>query len=591
MGRLVYAVAASAVFYLPTNGVEAAPRAALQGEMDPALRAQVAAAVGDTDRPIENRFEARRRARAAAEDAEAVLRSEGYYASVIEPTVGEGDAPAAVVRITPGRRFSIADPAIAWSKGEPDALSAEAAYKALGLQTGQPGRAADVVGAEGRAVAAVQKRGYADAAAEPRQVVVDHADATVRPTYHIVAGQIVRLDGVELVTTGRTDLTWLRRLAPWKEGQSYDPGMVAELERRLLDVGVYESVTVALATPDKATAAGLRPVIVSLAERKRRTLELGGSYGTEEGYGLDAKLTRYNVLGRADTASVSARLSNIDSRTGVTVSLPHWRRPDWTLTGTAAAYRTLTDAYDETGVGVGADVRRRYSKTSYLTFGTTVDVSRTKELRPLDLTVLGRDLVRFGTLADLTLDRSSDPLDPRHGWRLSVRAEPTLIVGEVNLPYLRLLAQGSAYYPIGAQARTVLAGRVRVGGIVNGTIPQIPASQRFYAGGGGSVRGFSYQGVGPKLSDDTPQGGASLVEASAEVRHDLTRRWGLVAFVDAGAVGTDQFPGADNLAIGAGIGVRYNLGFGPIRIDLATPVNKRGGESPFQIYVSIGQSF
>jgi translocation and assembly module TamA len=137
----------------------------------------------------------------------------------------------------------------------------------------------------------------------------------------------------------------------------------------------------------------------------------------------------------------------------------------------------------------------------------------------------------------------------------------------------------------------VLAGRVRVGGIVNGGIPQIPASQRFYAGGGGSVRGFSYQGVGPQLSDGTPQGGASLVELSAEVRQKLAGKWGVVAFVDAGAVGTDQFPGADNLAIGAGFGVRYDLGFGPIRFDIATPVTKRDGNAAFQIYVSIGQSF
>jgi translocation and assembly module TamA len=591
LGRLVYAVAASAALCLPAESGSAAPRATVQGEIDSALKAEIAAAIGDTDRPIENRFEARRRARAAAEDAEAVLRSEGYYANQIEPSVGEGDAPAAIVHVTPGKRFMIAGPAIAWTGAAPDDQTAAAARNALGLRPGQPGRAADVVSAEGRVVAATQKRGYADAAAEPREVVVDHADYTVQPTYHIAVGKVVKLDGLQLVTNGRTRLPWLQKLAPWRSGQTYDPEMVAELERRLLDVGVYESVTVALAPIDKTTPDGLRPVVVSLAERKRHTIELGGSYGTEEGYGLDAKWTRYNVLGRADTLALSARLSNIDSRAGVTVTLPHWRKPDWTLTGNAQAYHTTTDAYDENGVGIGADVRRRYSKTSYLTFGATVDLSQTKEPSVTDLTILGRDLIRFGTLADLTLDRSDDPLDPKRGWRFSVRAEPTVILGDENLPYVRLISQGSVYYPFGPQARTVLAGRVRVGGIVNGGIPQIPASQRFYAGGGGSVRGFSYQGVGPQLSDGTPQGGASLVELSAEVRQKLAGKWGVVAFVDAGAVGTDQFPGADNLAIGAGFGVRYDLGFGPIRFDIATPVTKRDGNAAFQIYVSIGQSF
>ena len=559
--------------------------------MDAGLRTAIGVAVGETDRPIANRFEARRRARAAAEDATAVLRSEGYYANRVTPEIGEGDAPAAVIKVEPGKRFHIADPTLAWEGDAPDAATADAAKFALDLKSGQPGRAADVIGAEGRVVAAVQKRGYADASAQPREVIVDHADASVRPNYRIAAGQIVRLNGLMVTNEGRTNRRWVERLAPWRAGQTYDPEMVAELERRLLDAGVYDSVTVALAPIEETTAEGLRPVVVSLAERKRRTLDLGASYGTEEGYGLDVRQTRYNVLGRADTLALSGRLSNIDSRTGIALTLPHWRRPQLTLTATAAAYATRTDAYDENGVGVRADVRRRFGKTSYLTVGASLDYSQTEELSIQTLNPLGRNIVTVGTLADLQLDRSDDPLDPKHGWRLLARAEPTMILGETNLPYMRLQVQGSAYYPFGALARTVVAGRVRVGAIANGSIPRIPASRRFFAGGGGSVRGFSYQGVGPRLVDDTPQGGASLLEVSGEVRHYFTERWGFAAFVDAGAVGDSQLPGIDNLAIGAGVGVRYNLGFGPIRLDIATPVNKRANASPFQIYVSIGQSF
>src|SRR5690606_14957591 len=146
------------------------------------------------------------------------------------------------------------------------------------------------------------------------------------------------------------------------------------------DAGVYESVTVALAPAANATAEGLRPVVVSLADRRRRTIELGGSYATEEGFGVDARWTRYNVLGRADTLGLLARLSDLDSRAGATLTLPHWLRPQQTLTTGAAAYRVRTDAYDETGVGVRADVQRRYGRTSYITVGASVDVSQTEEL-------------------------------------------------------------------------------------------------------------------------------------------------------------------------------------------------------------------
>ncbi len=602
MGRLVNAVAVSAAALcaqgLGVGGLGAAraeeanaPRAAVQGELEPALRVAIEQAVGETDRPIENRFEARRRARAAAEDAIAVLRSEGYYAYQVAPDVSGTEPPAPLVRVEPGARFVIADPKIEWQGSQPEPATTAAAQAAMALAPGQPGRAAEVVGAEGRIVAAVQKWGYADVTAEPREVVVDHADHSVRPTFRIAAGGLVRLDGLDFSTDGRTRLAWLQTLAPWAPGDRYDPADVAELERRLLDTGVYESVTVGLAPPDKATAEGLRPVLVSLAERKARTLELSASYATTDGAGVEARWTRYNLLRRADTLSVLARVSDRDTRIGPEVSLPHWRRPQQTLRLAGAGYRIRTDAYDETGGGVQADVTRRYSRTSWVTVGASLDLSRTEELVGNGvLTPLGRDIITFAGLADVALDRSDDPLDPTRGWRVSGRLEPTLLAGDETLPYLRLQAQGSIYYALGKLDKTVVAGRLRIGSIANGSIPEIPASRRFYAGGGGSVRGFGYQDVGPRLSDGTPMGGLSLVEASVEVRRDVTGPWGVVLFVDAGAVGSGRIPN-DDLSVGAGVGLRYNLAFGPIRVDVATPVTDRASNAAYQVYVSIGQAF
>jgi len=595
LDRLLHAVAAVSAA-LCVQGVGAAalaaePRARIEGDMDEGLRQAIQRVIGDTDDKIETRFEARRRARAAAEDAIAVLRSEGYYAYVVEPDVSEADPPTPVVRITPGPRFTLGDPAIQWTGRAPEPTAEAAAKAALALTPGEPGRAAEVVAAEGRIIAAIQDLGYADAAAEPREVIVDHADASVRPTYRIAAGPLVKLDGVEVTTDGRTRPEWVRRLAPWTPGEPYKPDEVAELERRLLDTGVYDSVTVALARADRATPEGLRPVVVSLAERKRRTIEASASYSTDEGAGVEGRWTRYGFFRRADTLSVLGRLSDLDSRAQVQVSLPHWRRPQQTLEMAAAAYDVTTDAYDETGVGVRADVTRRFGKTSYLTLGGSLDGSRTTERETETLSKLGRDIVTVAALGDVLLDRSDDPLDPRRGWRLSARAEPTMLLGEENLPYLRIQAQGTGYLPIGKQARTVLAGRVRLGRILNGSIPEVPASRRFYAGGGGSVRGFPYQAVGPRLEDNTPKGGLSLFEASAEVRHDLTQRWGLALFVDAGSVGSSGAIDFGDLALGAGVGVRYNLGFAPIRVDVAAPVSRRRNEPAFQIYVSIGQSF
>ena len=591
LGRLLYAVAASAALCTPAAAAAAEPKAVVQGEMDPDLRTAIQRVIGETDRPIENRFEARRRARAAAEDAIAALRSEGYYGYQVEPEVTEAEPPRPVVQITPGPRFIVGASALEWRGAAPDEDSAAAARDAMALRPGAPGRAVDVIAAEGRVVAAIQKRGYADAVAEPREVIVDHADHTLRPTYRIAAGSLVRLNGLDVTGEGRTNPTWLRRLAPWEAGDVYDPDDVAELERRLLDTSAYDSVTVALAPADKATGEGLRPVVVSLAARKPRTIEAGASYATVDGIGVNVRWTHYNRLRRADTMALYGQISDRDSRAGIDVSLPHWRRAQQTLKLGAAAYDEETDAYDEAGVEARADVTRRYGKTSYVTVGASVTASRSDELKAGTGTTLGRDLVTLATLGDLLLDRSNDPLNPTQGWRLSARLEPTLILGDTNLPYLRAVAQGSYYLPLDKRGRTVVAARLRLGRILNGTVDQIPASQRFYAGGGGSVRGFPYQAVGPRIDDDTPRGGVFLFESSFEVRQELTAKWGMAAFVDAGAVGSSGPIDFQDLAVGVGLGVRYNLGFAPIRVDVATPVARRNGEQAIQVYVSIGQSF
>jgi translocation and assembly module TamA len=590
VGRAAVAFAALAALYAH-EARAAAPRAVIEGEMDADLRQAIGRAVGETDKPIANRFEARRRAREAGENAILVLRSEGYYAHEVEPDVGEGEPPRPVVKVTPGPRFGIAEPKVEWIAPEPIPEVRQAGEAVMGLANGQPGRAADVIGAEGRIVAAVQKRGYADVVAGTREVIVDHADQTVRPTFKINSGDLVRLDGIDLVTEGRTNPAWLRQLAPWREGEVYDPEDVGELERRLLDTGVYDSVAIALAPKEKTTAEGRRPVLVSLADRRPRTLELGASYSTSEGAGVEARWTHYNRLRRADTLSLLGRASELDSRIEAQAILPHWRRPQHKLTAAAAAYNIRTDAYDEKGVGVRADVERRFGKTSYLTLGGSLDYSQTDELQIQNLTPLGSDLITVAGLAVMSLDRSDDPLNPRRGWRIEARGEPTYIAGDENLPYLKVTSLGSVYIPFGAQAQTVIAMRAKAGAMINGSASKVPASRRFYSGGGGSVRGYAYQAIGPRRSDNTPQGGGSVIEASVELRQKITGRWGGVVFIDGGAVGDDQFPSGDDFSAGVGIGVRYDLGFGPIRADIAIPLDKREGDAAFQIYLSIGQAF
>ncbi len=569
------------------------PAATITGVEDKALRDAIQRVLSISKTAPQSRAEARRRARDAGDDVVAVLRAEGYYAYAVEPDISEDDPPRGVVRVLPGPVFVLADPTIVWSGAAPDEGVSQRAVSAMRLTPGEPGRAADILGAEGRVIAQVQQLGYADVAAEPREVIVDHADHTVRPTFNIAAGDLTRLDGVELITKGRSNPAWVAHLTPWQAGDVYDPEDIAELERRLRDTAVYDSVSVSIAPREKILPDGRRPVVVNLTDRPERTIELGAGYSTSEGPGVDARLIRYNRLRRADTTTYTARLAKLEQRLEGEVALPHWRKPQQTLKLNGAVFRETTDAYDETGATISADLTQRRKTTSYRTYGVALDLSQSEQLENSGAGSVKEtlNLATLTTLGAMAWDQSDNILDPTRGWRFEARAEPTTSFGDTTLAYLRTQVQGSAYLPFGDDASTVLAARVKVGAIFGALVSEIPASRRLFSGGGGSVRGYAYQAIGPRLADNTPQGGVSLVETSFEVRHRFTERWGGVAFIDAGAIGPERKPDTEDFRFGAGIGVRYDLGFGPIRADIAIPLGKRAGDPAFQIYLSIGQSF
>lgn len=582
---------ASAHVALAAPAAAQAPRARVKGDIPADLRARIEAAIGTTDRPVRGRFESRQRATSAASEATAVLRSEGYYEFTLQPGVSDDAGGEPYVDIRIGPRFQISEPRIEWVDPAPAEAIQALGRRSLGLESGQPGRAIDVVSAEARVLSAIQKEGYADAFIAPRDVIVDHADKTLRPTYRISSGGPVKLDGVKVETEGRTRSDWLVSLTPWKPGTLYTPDTVADLEKRLVETGVYDQVSVSLAPAEGAADAGLRPVVITLVDRRPHRLEAGASYSSSDGLGADMRWTHFNRFGYADTSALFARLSTIDSRIGGEVTLPHWRRLRQSLNGYAAVFNRNTSAYDDAGLELRVDVERRRSEVAYVTLGGALEYTRTRERRQPFTPVQGREQVIASLLGALAYDRTDDVLDPKSGWRVDARAEPTALTGGVTLSYVKASLQGSAYLPLDGDRRTVLAGRAKAGSILGGTVSGVPASRRFYAGGGGSVRGYVYQGIGPHLQDNTPRGGLSLVEVSGEVRHTLTPQWGLVAFVDAGAVGLTQQPDVSDLSVGAGLGVRYNLGFGPIRFDVAVPLNRRRDDPSYQIYVSIGQSF
>ena len=186
-------------------------------------------------------------------------------------------------------------------------------------------------------------------------------------------------------------------------------------------------------------------------------------------------------------------------------------------------------------------------------------------------------------------DRSDDLLDPQKGFRVNIAATPEVSrQGEITSTYGRFIADGSAYRAL--RKNFVLAGRVRLGTIIGAERDGIAPTRRLYAGGGGSVRGYNFQGVGPTGSTDRPTGGRGLFEASVEGRYRFGN-FGVVGFVDAGSLTEDSLPTLSGMKFGIGVGGRYFTSFGPIRFDVARGLNRGPRDPKLGVYISIGQAF
>ena len=201
-----------------------------------------------------------------------------------------------------------------------------------------------------------------------------------------------------------------------------------------------------------------------------------------------------------------------------------------------------------------------------------------------------------------TYDGRDDKLNPTEGVFAKLFGEPSYEI-RGGVPFFKARADASTYLSVSESDRFILAGRVAFGSILGANdVEEIPNDRRFYAGGGGSVRGYQFQTVSPFYPDvlgptgeesfnDTPRGGLSLFEASLEFRIGVTENIQIVPFVDAGTVGDDIVPDFSSFKIGYGVGARYLTSFGPIRVDVGFPAQPSDRDEGFQIYAGIGQAF
>ncbi|MEL6572458.1 MAG: autotransporter assembly complex family protein [Pseudomonadota bacterium] len=525
------------------------------------------------------------------------LYADGYYGGEISilvdgreaAAIAPLDAPNAVqtitIRVTPGPRFTFGATKIG---PLPDGAELPESF-----QTGEPARSDVIRSSVSTAVTAWRDLGFAKAGAGTLNVVARHAAEALDVEVTINTGP--RLSFGPLKVTGNKDVRTARILAiaGLPTGEVYSAAAITAAERRLRDTGAFDSV--ALIEADDIGPNDTLPVTAQVAEAKPRRFGFGIELSSIEGLRLSSFWMHRNYFGGAERLRVEGDISGIGGETGgidytlgTSLKIPAVYGPDtdFLLSGTFSHLEEPDFELDQ--VTLEGTLTRLVREDLEVSGGLGLVRGReTTDAGTRNFTLLTAPLTA-------TLDRRDDDTNAKFGYFSDLEITPFASIAGAD-DGVRVFNDTRGYYSFGESDRFTLAARSQVGSVFGANAEDAPADFLFFSGGGGTVRGQPFNSLAIDVMDAGEvirRGGLSFVGAQLETRIDVTDSIGVVGFYDFGYVGEMSTPGQDgDWHAGAGIGVRYNTGIGPIRLDIATPANGDNAGERVEFYIGIGQAF
>lgn len=573
-----------------------------------------------------------RRAKSDAELLQQVLRVYGYYdpgitqtierpnitapatavpaGSTVPTNAGLADAAAAetaeqararrqeslaksVVRfdVQPGPQYRFAKIELGDVMAASDSANLRAAFH---LKVGDPINSDKILTEKDSLNKELGERGYAFANVGEPDLVIDHEPRTGDLTVPVTTGGKYRFGHVNSNLPAYLSSRHLERIARFRPGDMYQRSDMDDLREGILATSLVSTATVKAreVTPPANGQPGVVDVDVDLTKAPQRTLAGLIGYSSGEGARLEGSWEHRNFFPPEGMIKLRGVLGTQEQLAGFTFRRNNFHERDQVLTADLYAQTIQVRAYDANTLSATATLE----KQSTLIFQKPWTYSIGVQLIGTQETTSTTPRTTY-FIAALPLrgayDASDSLLDPTKGWRLSLRVSPEAATSDgTKSTYVKTQVDASIYQRVSGSV--ILAARTRLGAIAGTTLDNIAPSRRFYAGGGASVRGYSYQRVGPLDSAGEPTGGRSLTEFSLEARVKtglFGGAVGLVPFVDAGTVGPSATPTLSGMRLGAGLGLRYQTNFGPIRIDVGTPINPRPGDSRLGVYIALGQAF
>jgi translocation and assembly module TamA len=533
-----------------------------------------------------------RRASADADLLTELLRSQGYYDAGVEPSTEKaGEALRVVLTADPGTQYRFATVDLPGLEGAGPATAK--LRETFAVKAGDPVIATDVIAGGIALTQALGEEGFAQAKLGDQDIEVNHQTHLATLSLPVDSGPVARFGVIHVSGRPPFSARHLATIARFRRGDPFRRSKLDDLRRALIQTTLVANADIQVVPVQGGRIVDLN---VHLEPAPSHTIagELG--YGTGQGVRAEVSWTDRNFLNPEGALTLRGIAGTKEQLAGVQVRRSNFLQRDQTLNLQLSASHQKFDAYEAKTVDLAANIERQSNfiwqkKWTWSYGGEWLATDERGVFSSAGIKDTKTFLIAALPLS-LGYDGSDSLLDPTRGFRLSGRLSPELSFHGGRFNYARAQIDASAYHPV--SDRVVVAGRVRVGTIFGAGVFDIAPSRRFYSGGGGSVRGYGYQQLGPKDQDGDPIGGRGLAEFGIETRIRLKQfggNFGLVPFFDGGSLTTEALPDFKDWRFAAGLGVRYYSSFGPIRVDFGVPLNRQKGDGRFAVTVSLGQAF
>lgn len=516
------------------------------------------------------------------------LHSRAYYNAKVDFTIEE-QGELVIISIDIGSIYPLVDFRIVYmQQGVPfpefcDRIS----LQDLGIEIGAAALPETILNAEDTLLDILNTKGYAFAAIKKQEALANQKEQHVIIFLEVETGPLSYFGPLKIAGTARVLNEFFYKKLRWQEGDLYNPVKIAQTQEALELSGLFRSITITHA--EGPVEGNFLPITIQVVEAKQRSVGFGVNYTTEFnlGPGITLEWEDRNVFGKGQKLSFRTDLWLHRQEGSISYVVPDFRQADQNLIWQMDYKHEKIEAFTDSTLSLSATIERKLSERLRISYGAMYKLIRSKhsdDNRTFDL---------IQAPLQLRWSNTDSLLDPKKGATIHLKLIPSVQVLPPQFAYAIGTFTGSHYYPLTQDLRTVLATKLTLGSIIGASKHDIPPPERFYAGSENTIRGYKYWTISPLNKHHKPIGGRSMLVYSLELRHKFSESWGGVAFFDMGNVYSNPLPNfKEPLRQALGLGIRYYTPIGPLRVDLAIPLNKRRHiDKAYQIYFSIGQAF